>query len=243
MKKALLFLPAVIALSLSVAAQTTSLQNTDYRLAKETFSNLTPYSISKAESYTNTTKASADKDSSVHFIDTRYNSAVIRLRQQAVSLKEYAKANQFNTDYCFLVDMSIPSGKKRFFVYNLKKDSLESSFLVAHGAGSSSAGYEQLQFSNTPNSYKTSLGKYKIGNSYYGTYGLAFKLTGLDSTNSKAFERAIVLHSFNYVPDSETYPKYICESAGCPMVSRACLAILNKYITTSSKPVLMWIYN
>lgn len=183
------------------------------------------------------------RDSIFSLIDNRYKAAVVRLKGQAASLKEYAKANHFNTEYCFLVDMSIPSGKKRFFVYNMKKDSIENSSLVAHGWGSNRAGDDHLEFSNIPNSGQTSLGKYKIGYSYDGTFGLAFKLYGLDNTNSKAFERAIVLHSLSRVPDSETYPEDICNSAGCPMVSASFLALLSQYIKSSQKPVLLWIYN
>jgi hypothetical protein len=185
------------------------------------------------------TASGIHRDSSLNLIDNRYS----RLQQQAASIKEYAKANHFNTEYCFLVDMSIPSGKKRFFVYNMKSDSLEYSSLVAHGWGSSKSGNDQLAFSNIPNSCQTSLGKYKIGHSYNGTFGLAYKLYGLDNTNSNAFERAIVLHSLSHVPDSETYPENICNSAGCPMVSPSFLAILGKYIKASQKPILLWIYN
>ena len=182
-------------------------------------------------------------DSSTRLIESKYKTAVGRLSRQAAAIKQYARANRFNTEYCFLVDMSIPSGKKRFFVYNLKKDSIENSSLVAHGWGSFQPDSDQLQFSNTPNSCQTSLGKYKIGYSYMGSFGLAYKLYGLDKTNSKAFERAIVLHSLDQVPDSETYPEDICNSAGCPMVSPSFLAILSGYITSSRKPVLLWIYN
>ncbi len=176
-------------------------------------------------------------------MDAKYKAAVYRLKKQATSLKEYAKANRFNTEYCFLIDMSIPSGKNRLFVYNLKKDSIEYATLVAHGWGSYSPGTDDLIFSNTPNSFKTSLGKYKIGYSYNGTFGLAYKLYGLDNSNSNAFKRAIVLHSETNVPDSEIYPSRIVVSAGCPMVSRSALEVLSRYINSSQKPVLMWIYN
>ena len=182
-------------------------------------------------------------DSSIVLIDTKYKAAVGRLKQQAAAIKGYARANHFNTEYCFLVDMSIPSGKKRFFVYNMKKDSVENSSLVAHGWGSLQTDSEELQFSNIPNSCQTSLGKYKIGYSYNGAFGLAYKLYGLDNTNSKAFERAIVLHSLAQVPDSETYPEDICNSAGCPMVNPSFLETLSGYINSSRKPVLLWIYN
>ena len=241
MKKATRFLPILIMIFVSVGAKS---QFSDDRLANQTAKNISPFSTAVATSFTGDNKiTSSDPDSSTSSIDTRYKNAVNRLKQQAASMKEFTKANRYNTEFCFLIDMSIPSGKNRFFVYNLKKDAIEYSTLVSHGAGSFIPGSEQLQFSNIPNSYKTSLGKYKIGHSYYGTFGLAYKLYGLDTTNSKAFERAIVLHSFNRIPDAETYPGNIYVSAGCPMVSRASLTVLNKYITSSAKPVLMWIYN
>jgi hypothetical protein len=215
--------------------------------------NCTPYQQSSDDvliTFNNGEKAVAkkvaaiiDRDSSFDLVDIKYKAAVDRLKQQAAFIKEYAKANHFNTDYCFLVDMSLPSGKNRFFVYNIKKDSIEYSSLVAHGWGSYQPNTDQLVFSNTPNSFKTSLGKYKIGVSYNGAFGLAYKLYGLDTTNSNAYERAIVLHSEKHVPETETYPSRICESAGCPMVSPSFLAILGTYIRSSQKPVLMWIYN
>ena len=184
------------------------------------------------------------RDTSYNQIDTKLKAAALRMKENTANLKAYIAANDFNAEYCFLVDMSIPSGKKRFFVYNLKTGTVELSSLVSHGSGSYKPNCnDQLVFSNIPNSYTTSLGRYKIGNSYYGTYGLSYRLYGLDSTNNKAFERAIVLHSDNCVPVTETYPRHIYESAGCPIVPPSFLAIVDKYIKTSKKPILLWIYN
>jgi hypothetical protein len=168
--------------------------------------------------------------------------ALLRLNKKAEAAKDYITGYGFDDRICFLVDMRIPSGKKRFFVYNLDKDSVEIAGLVTHGSGSDT-GTEELTFSNTPNSYCTSLGKYKMGNSYYGRFGLAYKLYGLDKTNSKAFERFVVLHGHGCVPDEEVSPGSICVSLGCPTVSPAFLTQLKSYIHISSKPVLLWIYH
>jgi len=235
MKTVLRFIPISALLILSINAISSPLQQPSFAASL----NLTIFELSRVKS----ALPVSDDDSSIDLIDSRYKNAVERLKQQEASLEEYAKANHFSTEYCFLVDMSIPSGKNRFFVYNMEKDSLEYTCLVAHGFGCNRPGKNQLVFSNIPNSFTTSLGRYKIGYSYNGTYGLAYKLYGLDSTNSNAFERAIVLHSEIHVPDSETYPYIICESAGCPMVSPVSLSILTKYITSSQRPILMWIYN
>jgi len=184
------------------------------------------------------------RDTSFMQIDTKLKAAALRLKVKVAEAEDFVKKNDFNTEYCFMVDMSIPSGKKRFFVYNLQKDTVELSSLVSHGSGSyTPTCQDRLTFSNAPNSNATSLGRYKIGVSYYGTYGLSYKLYGLDPSNSNAFDRAIVLHSDSYVPEKETYPRHIYESAGCPIVPPSILGILGKYITKSSKPVLLWIYN
>jgi hypothetical protein len=163
------------------------------------------------------------------------------LREKASQALAFARANNLNTDYCFLVDMKQPSGKNRFFVYNLQKDSVEVAGLVAHGLGSDVGG-DNLYFSNTPNSYCTSLGRYRIGKSYMGKYGLSYLLYGLDESNSKALERSIVLHGYYQVPDQEVYPFTICESLGCPMVSPSLLTTLKKILDKAQKPLLLWIY-
>ncbi len=143
---------------------------------------------------------------------------------------------------CALVDMSVGSGKNRFFVYDLDKDSVILAGLVAHG--SCDAGFQLAPgFSNTPNSGCSSLGKYKIGNHYKGKFGLAYKLHGLDSLNSHAYERNIVLHSYGCVPEQETDPIPICNSRGCPMVSPGFLNQLALIIDRSKKPLLLWIFD
>ncbi len=162
-------------------------------------------------------------------------------KNSADKLKPYLKANNYCEDYCFLINMKLPSGKKRFFIYDFKKDSVLGSGLVTHGGGSETH-TDALHFSNIPNSNATSLGKYKIGNEYSGKFGLAFKLYGLESTNSKAFQRFVVLHSHACVPADDIYPSPICTSLGCPTVNPAFLTVLKKNIDKANKPVILWIY-
>ncbi len=188
---------------------------------------------------------STDKlDNSFKHIDTRYKAAVGRLKQQADALRTYLANNNYNTEYCFLIDMSLPSGKKRFFIYNLKTNMVMESAMVTHGIGSKVNGSDEtLRFSNEENSLQTSLGRYKIGASYNGCFGLSYKLTGLDATNSNAAARAVVIHAHSSIPTTETYPVPIGESFGCPSVAPEFLATLTTYIKGSQKPIMMWIYN
>ena len=116
--------------------------------------------------------------------DKDNSETLLRLYQKSLQAKHYINAHGFDAEHCFLLDMRISSGKNRFFVYNLEKDSVEIAGLVTHGSGIGNNS-ETPTFSNTPNSYCTSLGKYKIGKSYYGKFGLAYKLFGLDKTTAK----------------------------------------------------------
>jgi hypothetical protein len=166
---------------------------------------------------------------------------LLRLYQKSTQARHYINAHGFNSRHCFLIDMRLPSGSNRFFVYDLDKDSVEIAGLVAHGSGIGNTS-DTPTFSNTPNSYCTSLGRYKIGNSYNGKFGLAYKLYGLDKTNSKAFDRFVVLHAHGCIPDEEVAPSPICESWGCPTVSPAFLTRLKTYIDKSEEPILLWIY-
>lgn len=169
------------------------------------------------------------------------SSVLLRLKNHGANLMQYALRNNLNSHYCFLVDMSVPSGEYRFFVYDLKGDSTLVSGLVTHGSGKDTT--SAVRFSNQPESNCTSIGKYKIGNAYNGKFGLAYKLYGLDKTNSNAFNRFVVLHSHACVPLMEVAPQKICESWGCPTVAPVFLQALKKYIDKADKPLLLWIYN
>ncbi|RYY71974.1 MAG: hypothetical protein EOO13_01200 [Chitinophagaceae bacterium] len=159
-----------------------------------------------------------------------------KLEAISSGIKAFSIAKGYNPRIAFLVDMSIPSGRNRFFVYNMQKDSIEMAGLVTHGYGARKTG---IEFSNIPGSYCSSLGKYKVGKSYEGRFGLAFKLHGLDKTNDKAFERFVVLHAHDCVPMQEIEPLNICESQGCPTVAPGFLQKLKKYIETSEQPILL----
>ena len=164
------------------------------------------------------------------------------LAEKAASQRVFLAKHGFNTTLCFLVDMRLPSGKNRFFVYDLRRDSVLLAGLVAHGSGGSNFSAEPV-FSNVDGSGCSSLGRYRIGYKYQGRFGPAYKLYGLDSTNSRAFARNVVLHSYTGVPERETYPSPICNSLGCPMVSPGFLRLLAPVIEGSGKPVCLWVFD
>ena len=161
---------------------------------------------------------------------------------RAQKIKTYVAGKGYSTNYCFLIDMSINSGLKRFFVYDLNKNVVAYAGLAAHGS-CDELFLKEVKYSNSPGSGCTSSGLYKVGQRYYGQYGKSYRLIGLQNSNSNAFKRAVVLHGLACVPDEESYPKPICNSLGCPMVSIRFLDKLSNLIDRSDKPVLLWVYD
>lgn len=164
----------------------------------------------------------------------------LKLHSKAAAAKLFIKQNHFDTSICFLIDMSLPANHKRFFIYEIDKDTILNSGLVTHG-NCNQYWLEGRKYGNEIGCGCTSLGKYRIGNSYYGKFGLAFKLYGLEKTNSNAFKRYVVLHSHSCVPDKEVAEE-ICQSNGCPTVAPGFLKRLEPMIKNARAPILLWIF-
>ncbi|NTU44603.1 MAG: murein L,D-transpeptidase catalytic domain family protein [Chlorobiaceae bacterium] len=102
-----------------------------------------------------------------------------------------------NPRYLAVVDYSKPSYLKRMALIELKTGE-QSFFRVAHGKNSGEL--YAVRFSDTPESNMSSLGLFRVHDTYSGDHGKAVRLEGLESTvNGNAFMRDIVLHSAGYV--------------------------------------------
>lgn len=160
---------------------------------------------------------------------------------------DYCKANGFSENYYFLIDLSIHSGKNRFFVYEFKEKKISKQNLTTHGScdqfGSNAKKWEEAKFGNAINSHCSSKGKYKIGKRDYSSWGIKVKywLHGLEPKNSNAEKRVVVLHSWNAVANQEVYPEFSPLSWGCPAVSDEFMEYLDAKLKQTSKPVLLWI--
>jgi hypothetical protein len=162
-----------------------------------------------------------------------------RVHPKIIQAKIFCKQQGYDTSVVFMIDFAIHNGRKRFFVCDLATGAILKSGLVTHG--SCNARYlSEASFSNEQGCGCSSMGKYKVGSFYKGRFGDAYKLYGLDSTNSNAYNRYIVLHSHSCVPDNEIYPSQICNSQGCTTVSPSFLKELETVIAKKKKPILMW---
>jgi L,D-transpeptidase catalytic domain len=174
---------------------------------------------------------------------TQQNNAIPNIKTTNVSIKlssalKFLAANKsYNQDIAFLINMKVASGQNRFFVVDVKNKKILDKGLVAHGYGKDGS----VKFSNVSGSEMSSLGKYKIGESYIGKFGKSYKLYGLDSSNSNAYARAVVLHEHKDVPYNETTDEII-RSQGCPMVNKIFFNRLEKILDTNKRPILLEIY-
>lgn len=117
-----------------------------------------------------------------------------------------------------LIDFSLSANVKRLWVIDLDTDVILYHSLVAHGRNT--GGEFANSFSNTPESYKSSLGFYVTGEVYNGKHGKSLRLDGLErGINDNARERAVVVHGADYVSDSFIHNnKRLGRSLGCPAI-------------------------
>jgi hypothetical protein len=128
-------------------------------------------------------------------------------------------AGKISNNKLSIVDFSQASTKKRLYIIDITAKKLLFNTLVAHGKNSGEL--MAKNFSNTSESNQSSLGFYLTAEKYIGKHGLSMRLDGLEKSNSRARERAIVMHAADYV--SEGFAKargLIGRSWGCPAVSK-----------------------
>ncbi|HTL09261.1 MAG TPA: murein L,D-transpeptidase catalytic domain family protein [Chitinophagaceae bacterium] len=163
------------------------------------------------------------------------------LLNMAAAARAFCVVRGFNTSFCFFADMRLPSGAMRFYVYDFQQQAVLNAGLVAHGRCNQDW-LTGRKFANTIGGGCTSLGRYKIGHAYKGRFGLAYKLYGLDSSNSNAYNRFVVLHAHSCVPAQAVDPSPICQSDGCPTLAPSFLKTVAAKIDSSRQPVLLWIF-
>ncbi len=160
-------------------------------------------------------------------------SKIIDSKVLQFALKGYSNI-QVNTsekeNFLAIVDFSRSSVEKRFYLISMKDTTLVHYDYVCHGKYSGDL-YAH-SFSNEEQSLKTSLGFYKVAESYSGCHGLSIRLDGLDpGYNDKARTRAIVMHAAAYAE-----PMVIKElgrlgkSFGCPTLPPDGFALIANHI-------------
>lgn len=135
-----------------------------------------------------------------------------------------------NRDRVGVADFSRLSREARFHIVDMANGRV-SSHLVTHGRGSDPEHRGWLErFSNDPGSSATSSGTYLTADEYQGKHGRSMRLKGLDPTNDKAEERAVVIHGAWYAnPNMIAQHGKLGRSEGCLAFAEAELpAILER---------------
>lgn len=166
-----------------------------------------------------------------------------RFRHRAVEAATYCRENGYNQRIVLLWDLSIHSGRRRFVVWNIIENRVEHAFLASHGSGSrrSHVPSAYARVSNADGSHLSSVGRALVAERYVGRYGVAYRLDGLDETNSAMRKRCIVLHSWRYTTSFPVWPLPTIGSWGCPVLSRRDMRILDK-ILQQEQSVVLWAY-
>ena len=158
-------------------------------------------------------------------------------------VRDYCDRRGYSTDYYILVDFSIPSGKKRFFIYDLQNGKRLMSSYCMHGSGKGNTDAKP-KFSNEFGSGCSSLVRYVMVGK-----GRKFKnyirLRGLDKTNYLAETRDILIHAAGKVTRFSGEREYIplgSESLGCFTVSRDCVTQVMEIYQGASKQRPVMIY-
>ena len=142
-------------------------------------------------------------------------------------------------DVLTLIDFSLSSNEKRLWVIDLNTNTVLFHSLVAHGRNT---GEEfATSFSNSPESYKSSLGFYATAEVYNGKHGKSLKLDGLErGINSNARERAVVIHGADYVSNSFIQNnRRLGRSLGCPAIQ---LELTDQIIETIKDKSCLFVY-
>lgn len=123
-----------------------------------------------------------------------------------------------------ITDFSRASREQRFFLLDTASGRI-SGHRVCHGRGSDPNHSGWLDhFSNEVGSAASSAGAFVTGDYYYGKYGRAMRLHGLERRNCNAEARAIVVHSAWYAePEVVDEQGKLGRSEGCFTFSQASL--------------------
>lgn len=116
------------------------------------------------------------------------------------------------THFC-LVDFKMNSTQKRFSIVAKNSQPALSCF-ASHGVNSGNT--TAFAFSNTLNSFQSSLGIFVTGAHYVGQFGPSIILHGVSPSNDQALKRNVVIHGAHYC-SSRHIEKYgfLGRSLGC----------------------------
>jgi len=152
------------------------------------------------------------------------------LMDRALAALDIHKDRIIQRDRMYLVDFQKFSGEERLYEVDLHGGAV-TLMRTSHGRGSDRAhtGFAR-DFGNTPESYMSSVGSYATAGAGYGAQqGPNVLLDGLEYSNDRARERAIIIHGADYAdPAFLAREGKLGRSYGCFSVAHADLPRLRE---------------
>lgn len=155
-----------------------------------------------------------------------------RAKERASKLLEFCRKEGYNTRIALFVDLSRHSGRRRFVAWSFERNAPLFTAPVSHGSGSQSSHVRSAyaRLSNEDGSHLSSVGRALVAERYEGRYGVAYRLDGLEATNSNLRPRCVVLHGWEHTTSYPIFPLATTGSFGCPVLSRSMMQRVDELI-------------
>lgn len=168
-------------------------------------------------------------------------SLLSRVEERADELLDYCRRNGYNSRVALFVDLSRHSGRRRFVVWSFEEHRALLCCPVSHGSGSprSHVRSSYARLSNDDGSHLSSAGRALVAERYEGRYGVAYRLDGLDDTNSNLRSRCVVLHGWEHTTSYPIFPFATVGSWGCPVLSVRMMRRVDEILKNESNVVIL----
>lgn len=167
-------------------------------------------------------------------------SLVSRVSERAEALREFCRKEGYNTNVALFVDLSRHSGRRRFIAWDMVRNAPVFLCPVSHGSGAQKSHVRSAyaRISNEDGSHLSSLGRALVAERYMGRYGVAYRLDGLDASNSNLRPRCVVLHGWEHTTSYPIYPIPTVGSFGCPVLSRKMMRRVDELLQNEDRVVI-----
>lgn len=153
----------------------------------------------------------------------------VAFKNGILGYQKLEEENKIKKQILTIVDFGLKSTEKRMWILDMSTQKVLYNTYVSHGKNT--GGDKATKFSNTPNSFQSSLGFYVTAETYYGKNGLSLFIDGMEEGfNSNARDRYVVIHGADYATkDFINRAGRLGRSYGCPAVpTKVSKEIINK---------------
>jgi len=179
------------------------------------------YKSAVAETFITTTVVEDEEAAIINLYESFAvkNASIPQLTSFSFAVKGYHKLaaqGKIKNKTLTIIDFSLSSTQKRMWVLDMTTQKVLFNTVVAHGKNT--GGEFATNFSNSTNSFKSSLGFYIPNETYYGKNGLSLFLDGQEKgINDNARSRYVVMHGAKYAnPNFVKKHGRLGRSLGCP---------------------------